>query len=57
MAPKHWALIAAFLGALAVQIGGIDHWADIRQPSFVAGILAQCAVFLGALFTAKPTQE
>jgi hypothetical protein len=57
MKGQHWALLAGFVGALAIQIGGIDHWAEVRQPSFVAGVLAQFAAFLGAMFSAKPSKR
>jgi hypothetical protein len=57
MQGKHWAMAAGFLGALAIQISGIHHWHEVQQPSFVAGVLLQCATFLGAMFSEKPTKE
>ena len=49
----HAVAIAAFLGALSLQISGIDHWAEVVQPSFIAGVIAQMGAFTVALFSDK----
>lgn len=50
-------LVAAFLAALSIQISGIDHWPEVFQPSFVAGVLGQIAVFVRAMYTPKPESK
>lgn len=52
--PKHWMLIAGFLGATAAVIGGLDHWADLMKPAVVAGFLGQLSVLIGAVFAGAP---
>lgn len=52
--PKHWALVASFITSTALVVGGLDHWADILKPTIVAGLLAQLATLLGAVFAGAP---
>lgn len=52
--PQHYALIAGFLGALAIQISSLDSWAHATSPAFVGGVIAQMGTFLGALYVNKP---
>lgn len=52
--PKHWLLIGGFLTSMAAMIGGLDHWADLTRPAFVAGLLGQVGVFIGAVFAGAP---
>lgn len=53
--PKHYLLLSGFLGALAIQIGGLQHgWHDAVSPSFVAGLLLQISTMLAALYAGAP---
>lgn len=45
MGKEHALLLAAFIGALALQLSTIEHWQHTIKPPFVAGVLVQ----LGAL--------
>lgn len=53
--PKHYMLLSGFIGALAIQIGGLQHgWHDAVSPAFVAGLLLQISTMLGALYAGAP---
>lgn len=51
---KHWAILGAMLGAVALQMSALKTWADASSPAFVAGILLQVGATLKALYTDKP---
>lgn len=53
--PKHYAIMGAFFTSLAVQVAGLKHgWGDALEPLFVAGVLTQVGVLLGALYAGAP---
>lgn len=54
MQTSHWVILAAMLGAVALQLSGLEHWADATNPRFVAGLLAACASTIGAMFNRSP---
>lgn len=54
MKPSHFAILGAMLAAIALQIAGLDHWADAIKPQFVAGMLLAIASTLTAMFSDKP---
>lgn len=39
MKSNHWVTVGLLLSALALMIGGLDHWHDAIKPQFVAGVL------------------
>ncbi len=51
---KHWMLIAGFLTSTASVISGLDHWHDLVHPPIIAGLIAQLATLLGAVFAGAP---
>ena len=54
VAPQHWALVAAFLGAIAVKIVTLDDsWEHAAKPSFWGAVLLELSVFIGALFSPR----
>ena len=58
MTSKHYAILAAFLTAVAIQIGGLEHgWHDATTPQFVSGLLLQLGTTVGALFMPAPAQK
>jgi len=52
--PKHWALIASFLGSTALVIAGLDHWGDFFKPAVVGGLLGQLSTLMTAVFVGAP---
>lgn len=53
--PKHYAILGAFFTSLAIQVAGLKHgWGDALEPLFVAGVLTQIGVLLGALYAGAP---
>jgi hypothetical protein len=54
MKTSHWAILATMIGALALQLTGIEHWGEATSPKFVAGALASIAATLAAMFHDKP---
>lgn len=53
--PKHYAILGAFFTSLAIQVAGLKHgWGDALEPIFVAGVLTQVGVLLGALYAGAP---
>lgn len=45
------------LGALALQLTGIEHWHEATSPKFVAGALTSIAATLLAMFHEKPRND
>jgi hypothetical protein len=54
MKNEHALLVAAFLGALAIQLGTIDDWQHIIRPAFVSGTLVQLAALIRGFYV--PTE-
>lgn len=54
MEKKHWALIAAVCGCASVQLAGVKNWSDTVTTLFVAGLLGQIGITIGALFVGAP---
>lgn len=52
--PKHWGIIASFVAATSVVIGGLDHWGDLLKPAVIGGLLAQLATLISAVFAGAP---
>jgi hypothetical protein len=50
MGKEHALLLAAFMGALALQLGTIDDWQHVLTPAFLAGTLAQIAVLIRGFY-------
>ena len=58
MSGEHWALLATFLAAVAMQIGMMeDSWEHVFKPSFISFVLLQLATLIRAMFTAKPSRH
>lgn len=57
MKTSHWMILAAMVGALALQLSGIDHWHEATSPKFVSGALASIAATLSAMFMEKPRND
>jgi hypothetical protein len=57
MKTSHWAILAAMVGALALQLAGIDNWSQATSPKFVAGALASIATTFAAMFNEKPINK
>lgn len=56
MKGKHFAVIAAALGALAMQIGGLHDWHQALTPGFVSGAVMAVTTAVGGMFVAPPNQ-
>jgi hypothetical protein len=54
MRQEQFMLLAAFMGAVAIQLTGLEHWADATSPAWVGGLVAQVAILLRAFYTPKP---
>lgn len=54
MKTQHWALIAAMIAAISLQVAALHDWTEALKPQWVAGTLGIIATNLGALFTSKP---
>lgn len=55
MEKKHVAIIAALCGCVSVQLAGAhNNWNEVLTPLFVAGLLGQIGVTIGAIFVGAP---
>jgi hypothetical protein len=45
------AVIIAVVSGIALQLAGLEHWADATNPKFVAGMLLSITGAVGGLFT------
>lgn len=54
MSKEHWILLAAFLAAVGLQIGTLEHWREGTTPQFIGGVLAQLAIVVRAIHTERP---
>jgi hypothetical protein len=53
--PKHWLVIALMVGGFATQLSGIKTgWYEVLTPPFVAGLLANVAATITAIFIGAP---
>lgn len=50
MGKEHALLLAAFIGALALQLGTIDDWQHVVTPAFLAGTLTQLGVLIRGFY-------
>lgn len=50
MGKEHALLLAAFVGALALQLGTIDDWQHVLRPAFVAGTLTQLGTLIRGFY-------
>jgi hypothetical protein len=57
MTKEHYLLLAAFLGAFALQLSHAQTWADALKPSFVAGFVFQLAIAIRALWVEPPNAK
>lgn len=55
MKTSHWFILASMIGAIALQLSGVQHWHEVVTPQFVGGLLAQIAALLAAMFNEKPS--
>ncbi|HUR19851.1 MAG TPA: hypothetical protein VMZ90_03530 [Vicinamibacterales bacterium] len=55
---KHFVVLAAMLGAIGTQLGGLEHgWHDAMTPQFVGGLLASMGATVAALFVGAPEKK
>ena len=57
MKAKHWVTVGMLFGALALMIGGLDHWEDAIKPQFIAGLLGAMGTVLKAMAEDGPKAE
>jgi hypothetical protein len=50
MGKEHALLLAAFLGAVAIQLGTIDDWQHVLTPLFVSGLIAQVGILIRGFY-------
>lgn len=50
MGKEHAVLLAAFLGAVALQLGTIDDWQHVLTPPFIAGFIAQLGILIRGFY-------
>jgi hypothetical protein len=54
---QHAYTFGLLLLAIAIQISGLDHWADAVKPSFVAGCLTAVGAVLRGMFQDPPQKD
>ena len=57
MKRHHYYTLSLLLGALALMIGGLDHWSDALKPQFVAGVVTAVAAVLKAMLQDSPNDN
>jgi hypothetical protein len=57
MKTSHVAVIVSALAALALQIGGLQHWHDALTPSFVSGAILAVGASVSGLFVQPPGSQ
>lgn len=55
MKTSHWVILGSMLGAIALQLSGIDHWAEATSPRFISGLIGSVAAVLAAMFNERPS--
>lgn len=53
MTKGHAAVLSTLLIAIALQLGSIQHWHEVKSPAFIAGLLLSVGSAIGALYTEK----
>lgn len=52
---KHWTVLLALIGVVALHLMAAEHWADVYgNPKAVGELVLQIGTTLGALFLRKP---